>query len=117
MSQEMIQGAVYRPRFLLGLGQAVEIVQHFGAAGIEIEIQLPATAKLEQVQTDPPPNEEPLIVDDQGQKAGIRHAIQPLIKLGPEVTDGCRQRLTQVYNRPCRRFRSWAWLRTRARLS
>jgi hypothetical protein len=90
VSQEMIQGVVYRPRLLLGLGQAVEIVEHFGAAGIEIEIQLPATAELEQVQTDPPPNEEPFIVDDQGRKAGIRHAIQPLIKLRPEVTDGCQ---------------------------
>ncbi len=78
-------------RVLLGSSQAVEIVQHFGAAGIEIEIELSATAELEQVQTDPPPDEKPLVVDDQGQKPGVRHAIEPLIELRPEVTNGCRE--------------------------
>ena len=90
VSQEMIQGIVHRPRLLLGLGQAVEIVQHLCAAGIEIEIQLPATAELEQIQTEPPPDEETFVVDDQGQEAAIGNAIQPLIELRPEVADGCR---------------------------
>ena len=117
VSQEMIQSVVYRPGLLLGLGQSVEIVQDFGAAGIEIEIELAATAELEQVQADPPPNEEPLVVDDQRQKPRIGHVIEPPVKLGPEVEDGRRQRLAEAYNRPFRRFRSWAWLRTRARLS
>ena len=108
---------MYRPRLLLGFGQAVEIVQDFGAAGIEIEIELAATAELEQVQADPPPDEEPLVVDDQRQKTRIGHVIEPPVKLRPEVEDGCRQRLAEAYNRPFRRFCSWAWLRTRARLS
>ena len=89
VSQEMIQSVVYRPGLLLGLGQSVEIVQDLGAAGIEIEIELPATAELEQIQADPPPDEESLVIDDQRQKTGIGHAIQPPIKLGPEVEDCC----------------------------
>jgi hypothetical protein len=117
VSQEMIQGVVYRPGLLLGFGQSVEIVQDFGTAGIEIEIELAATGELEQVQADPPPNEEPLVVDDQRQKTRIGDVIEPPVKLGPEVEDGRRQGLAETYNRPFRRFCSWAWLRTRARLS
>lgn len=117
VSQEMIQGVVYRPGLLLGLGQSVEIVQDFGAAGIEIEIELAATAELEQVQADPPPNEEPLVVDDQGRETCIGDVVEPPVKLGPEVEDGRRQGLAQAYDRPFRRFCSWAWLRTRARPS
>jgi hypothetical protein len=49
VSQEVIQGTVHRPRLLLGLGQAIEIAQHLCAAGIEVEIQLSATAELEQI--------------------------------------------------------------------
>ena len=90
MSQEMIQGIVHRPRLLLGLRQAVQIVQHLCAAGIEVEIQLPATTELEQIETEPPPDEETLMVDDEGQEAAIGHAVQPLIELRPEVADGCR---------------------------
>ena len=91
MSQEMIQSVVYRPRLLLGLGQSVEIVQDFGAAGIEIEIKLAATAELEKVQTDPPPDEEPLVVDDKRHKACIGHVIEPPLELRPEVEDGCQE--------------------------
>ena len=90
VSQEVIQGIVHRPRLLLGSGQAIEIVQHLCAAGIEVEIQLSATAELEQIQTEPPIDEETFVVDDQGRKAAIGNAIQPLIELGPEVADGCR---------------------------
>jgi hypothetical protein len=57
------------------------------------------------------------VVDDQGQKTSIGHPVEPLIQLRPEVTDGSDERLAEVYNRPFRRFCSWAWLRTRARLS
>ena len=117
MSQEVIQGVVYRTRLLLRLSQAVEIIEHLGAASIEIEIQLPTTAELKQVQTYSPPNKKSLIVDDQRQKAAIGHAIQPLIELWPEVAEGSRERLAEAYNRPFRRFRSSAWLRTKARLS
>jgi hypothetical protein len=90
VSQEVIQGIVHRPRLLLGLGQAIEIAQHLCAAGIEVEIQLSATAELEQIQTDPQTYEETFVVDDQGQEAAIGNAIQPLIELRPEVADGCR---------------------------
>ncbi len=89
MSQEVIQGIVHRPRLLLGLGQAIEIAQHLCATGIEIEIQLSATAELEQIQTEPPPDEETFVVDDQGRETAIGNAIQPLIELRPEVADGC----------------------------
>jgi hypothetical protein len=92
----MIQGVVDWPRLLVGLGQAVEIVQHLCATGIEIKIELPTTAELEQVQTQPPPNEEPLMIDDQGQETGIGNAIQPLIEFRPEVADGRRQRVTEI---------------------
>ena len=113
----MIQGVVYRPGLLLGFGQPIEIVQDFGAAGIEIEIELAATGELEQIQADPPPNEEPLVVDDQRHKTRIGNVIEPPVKLRPEVEDGRRQDLAEAYDRPFRRFCSWAWLRTRARLS
>ena len=117
MFQEMIKGVVYRPGLLLGLSESVEVVQDLGAAVIEIEIQLPSTAELKQIQANPPPNEESFVIDDQRQKPGIGHAIQPPIKLGPEVAEGCGERLAEAYDRPFRRFRSWAWLRTRSRLS
>jgi hypothetical protein len=104
----MIQSVVYWPRLLLGLGQSVEIVQDFGAAGIEIEIKLAATSELEKVQADPPPDEEPLVVDDQWHKTAIGHVIQPPLELRPEVEDGCQERLAETYNRPFRRFCSWA---------
>src|SRR6516165_7278326 len=90
--QKVIQGVVYRSRLLLGLSEAVEVVEHLGAAGIEIEIELPATTELEQVQADPPPDEKSLIVDDQRHKAGIGHIVEPPIELGPEVPKSCRQR-------------------------
>ena len=73
--------------------------------------------ELEQVQADPPPNEEPFVVDDQWQETGIGDIIEPLVKLGPEMEDGRRQGLAEAYDRPFRRFCSRAWLRTRARLS
>jgi len=117
VSQEVVQGVMYRLYFLLGLGQSVEIVQDLGAAGIEMEIKLAATPELEKVQADPPPDEEPLIVDDQWQIMGIGHVIQPPFELQPEVVDGCQERFAETYNRPFRRFCSRAWLRTRARLS
>jgi hypothetical protein len=104
VSQEMIQSVVNRPRLLLGLCQSVEIVQDFGATGIEIEIELAATAELEQVQANPPPDEELLVVDDQWHKTGIGHVIEPPLELGPEVADGCQERLAEAYNRPFRRF-------------
>ena len=116
-SEEMIESVVYRPRFLLGLGQSVEIVQDFCAAGIEIEIKLAATAELEKVQADPPPDEKPLVVDDQWHKTGIGDIIQPPFEVGPEVENCCQERFAETYNRPFRRLCSWAWLRTRARLS
>ena len=115
--QEMIKGVVYRPGLLLGLSKSVEVVQNLGAAVIEIEIQLPATAELKQIEADPPPNKEPLIVDDQRHKAGIGHIVEPPIELGPEVPKSCCERFAEAYNRPFRRFRSRAWLRTRSRLS
>ncbi len=53
MFQKVIQGVVYGSCLLLSFSEAIEIIEHLGAAGIEIEIQLPATAELEQVQADP----------------------------------------------------------------
>ena len=72
MFQEMIEGVVYRPGLLLGLSESVEVVQDLGAAVIEIEIQLPATAELKQVQTDPPPNEESFVDRRPAAKSGYR---------------------------------------------
>ena len=108
VSQELIQSVVYRARFLVGLGQSVEIVQDLGAAGIEVEIKLAATAELEKVQADPPPDEEALVVNNQWHKTGIGDVIQPPLELRPEVEDGCQERLAETYNRPFRRFCSWA---------
>jgi hypothetical protein len=73
---------------LLGLGQPIEVGQHLGAAGIQIEIELPPTAQLEQIQAEPPPDQEAFVVDDEGLEAGIGERVQPAIELRPEVADG-----------------------------
>ena len=68
-AQEIVQGIVDRPRLLLRARQAVEIIQHVGAVGVALGIQLPATAQFAEEQRQPPPQQETFVVNDKGLEA------------------------------------------------
>src|SRR6202035_3517073 len=93
------------------------IRQHVGATGIQVEIQLPAAAELEQIQAQAPPDEKTLMVLDEGLKTTIRHVIEPGVQLRPKVAQDPHHGFAEVQDRPWRRRRSWTWLRTSCRLS
>jgi hypothetical protein len=105
-AEKIVQSLVHRPGLLCGLGQTVQIVQHLAAAGIEFEIELPATAELEQVQANAPPDQKPSVVDDERLEARIANPIQPAVELGPEMADAQNQSFAEIYGRPARRLRS-----------
>jgi hypothetical protein len=112
--QEVIEGVVDRQRGLRGLGQAVEVGQHRPAAVAEFKIQLAAGAELEQVQREPPPGEEPPVVDAVLLHARIREAIKPGTQLGEEMADGLDQGAASDQGRPALSFRHHARARSRA---
>ena len=87
-AQEIVQGIVDRPRLLLRARQAVEIIQHVGAIGVALEIQLPATAQFAEEQRQPPPQQEAFVVNDKGLEARIGDLVDPVVELGEEVAYG-----------------------------
>src|SRR6202022_3516986 len=100
MAKKMMQGLIHRPRLLLGLGQTIEIGEQVVAAAIQLEIELPACAELEQVQQQAPPDEKTLVVGDVGLKTRIGNLIQPVVELRPKMPHRANKPLTKLNNRP-----------------
>ena len=115
-AEEVIEGVVDGPGGLRGLGQAVEVVQDVGVAGLEIEVELAARAELEEVQGDAPPGQEAAVVLDGVGVAGVGELIEPVVEAGEEVADGQGQGGAEVYKRPRWRRRWGTWLLIRARV-
>src|SRR3990172_1035897 len=114
MPKEVVQGPIHGQAVLPGPCQAVEVGQQVGVPAPQVEVQLPSAAQLEQEKGDPPPRQEPPVISDQRLKAGIRQFPQPLRQFRPEMPDRPDQGLSQFYERPARRRRSWTWPSTRA---
>lgn len=115
-AQEVVQGLIHRPALLVGLRQAIEIGQHGRAIGVQLVVQLPATAQLAQEQPQAPPQQEALVIDDEGGVARIGDGAQPLVELSKEMADRLDEPRADGKGRPRRRWRCWTWVRTRARL-
>ncbi len=91
MADEMLQRLMDRSSFLPRLRQAVQVGQDLRVAHVEVEVELSARPELEQVQTDAPPDEETLVVGDEGLKTSVWEMIQPSIELRPEMANGPHQ--------------------------
>jgi len=110
MVEEVVKGVVNRPRRLLGLGQAVEVIQDVGVVRVQIEVELAAGAELKQIQSNPPPGQKAAVVLDGLLVACIGQAVQPGVEVREEVADGLRQAGAECYQRPCFRLRCGTWL-------
>jgi hypothetical protein len=81
----MVQGVMDRPRRLPGIGQAIEVAQNLRAAGVELEVQLPPAAELEQVKANAPPGQEARFIDAHHLQAPIGQRLQPIVEVGEEM--------------------------------
>jgi hypothetical protein len=82
------------------------------AAPIQFEIELPARTEPEQIQGQPPPDQKTAVVGDARRETRVGNLVEPMVELGPEVPHGAHEGLAEIQDRPRRRLRSWAWLRT-----
>ncbi len=98
--QEILQGLVHWPAVLCGLRQAIEVVQHLGAVGIQLVVQLSSAAQFAQEQAQPPPHQKPLVVDHQGEEPGIWDLIDPGVQVGKEVANSLGQNRADLQRRP-----------------
>ncbi len=115
--EEVIERVMDRQRRLLRPGQAIEVGQDVGATVAEFIIELAAGAQLQQVQRQPPPDQETAGVDARLGHARIGQTIEPVAQLREEVADGLDQGAAGDQGRPALRRRCRAWVCTRARLS
>jgi len=114
VADEVVEGVVDGARVVVGLGQAVEVVQDVGAAGVEVEIELASAAELEEVQADTPPAQKAGLVSDRVLVPGIREPVEPLVKVGEEVAGGEGEGAAGDQGCPALRRRCVTWVRTRA---
>ena len=86
------------------LRQAVEVGQHLRAVAVELVVELPPTSQLAEEQAQPPPHQEPLVIDHQRQEPRIVNLVDPGVQFGEEMAHGPGQDRADVQCRPRRRF-------------
>src|SRR5262249_7363865 len=117
MAEEMVEGVVDRQRRLAGLSQAIEVGPHGRAAIVQLEIELAASAELEQVQGQAPPSQEARGVGASLWPARIGQALQPGVQLREEVAGGLDQGPADDQGRPALNFNCRARARSSATVS
>jgi hypothetical protein len=108
MLQEVVEGIVDRPCVEVCLGQAVEVGEDLGAAGVEVVVELATAAELEEVKTDSPPGEEACGIGNGVGDAAVRELVEPAVEVGEEVANRLDEGLPGDQGRPALR----RWWRT-----
>ena len=104
-------------RLSCGARQAIEVAQHLRAVRVELVIQLAPALQLAQEQAQPPPHQEPLVVDHHRQEPRVVDFVDPGVEIGEEVANGLNQDGADVQRRPRRRFWCGTCPLIRARLN
>lgn len=73
----MIEGPRNRERVLERPGQTVDVAQDARAEVSQVEVELSAAALLQDEKKEAPPEQEPLVVDDQPGVAEIGKLAKP----------------------------------------
>src|SRR5262249_20702868 len=116
VADEVVERVVDGAGGVVRASQAGEGVEHAGAMGIEVVVELPPTAELKQVQSDAPPSQETGLVGNGLGVAAIGKLLQPVVQVREEVSDGLGQRLASDQGRPALRRTCRTWFCTSATL-